>query len=144
MPDVTVHNETPDNLNVAFRFVAPANWTNSLTPGNSWTTHLSSTPYTVEVRLDHGEENRFSAENSWAIAGDVTGGWFAGATSVVLGAFSLGGGIVAGGTGLAVATPHATCDGSWGKIPFSNKVYAVRFDENSGYSLWDLDGNVRL
>lgn len=32
--------------------------------------------------------------------------------------------------------------GVW--IPFHNKTYAVRFDENSGYCLWDVDKNVRL
>jgi hypothetical protein len=90
MPDVTVRNETPNNLNIAFRFVAPANWTNTLTPGNSWTANLASTPYTIEVRLDHGN-NRFSPQNSWAIAGDITGGWFAGAASVTLGALALSG-----------------------------------------------------
>jgi len=88
MPDITVLNETPNNLNVAFRFVAPTNWTNTLTPGNTWTTHLASAPYTIEIRLDH-ENNRFSPEKSWATAGDITGGWFAGAASVTLGALAL-------------------------------------------------------
>lgn len=90
MPDISVRNETPNNLNVAFRFVAPANWTNTLVPEKTWTTHLSSVPYTIEVRLDY-ENNRFSAEKSWETAGDITGGWFAGATSVALGALSVGG-----------------------------------------------------
>lgn len=153
MPDVMVRNETPDKLNVAFRFVAPASWNNSLLPGDTWTTHLASTPYTVEVRLDH-ENNQYSPQDSWATAGDITGGWFAGAASVL-------GGVFGGSVGRAAALPlmnHAiqaggrfardadgvvvSVGGIW--IPFYNKTYAVRFDENSGYSLWDVDENRGL
>jgi len=163
MPDVTVRNETPNNLNVAFRFVAPTNWTNTLTPGNAWTTHLASTPYTIEVRLDQ-ENNRFSPENSWATAGGIASGWFAGAASVTLGALALSGAtaIIPGGQAvMAGSVPLMkyaieagarfaqnangmviTVGGVW--IPFQNKTYAVHFNENSGYSLWDVDQNVRL
>jgi len=153
MPDVMVRNETPDTLNVAFRFVAPANWKNGLPPGDTWTAHLASTPYTIEVRLDR-ENNQFSPQDSWATAGNITGGWFAGAGSVL-------GGFFGGSVGRAAALPlmnHAiqaggrfaqdadgvvvSVGGVW--IPFYNKTYAVRFDENSGYSLWDVDENRRL
>jgi hypothetical protein len=84
MPDVTIRNETPQTLHIAFRFVAPASWTTSLEPGGSWTTHLGSVAYTVEVRLafDH---NRFTAEESLATAGNIVGAWAAGASSVILG-----------------------------------------------------------
>lgn len=170
MPDVIVRNETPDKLNVAFRFVAPASWKNSLLPGDTWTTHLGSTPFTVEVRLDR-ESNQYSPQDSWATAGDVTGGWFAGAASVL-------GGVFGGSVGRAAALPlmnhaiqgksiscspcsgHRTVSPAGGRfardaegvvvsvggvwIPFYNKTYAVRFDESSGYSLWDVDENRRL
>ncbi|KAF9523740.1 hypothetical protein CPB83DRAFT_886739 [Crepidotus variabilis] len=163
MPDVTIRNETNNNLNFAFRLVAPANWVNDLSPGATWTTHLGSVPYTIEVRLNHGN-NQFSSEKSWATAADISGGWLAGTASVALGAFSLGGMIasVPGRAAIAAITGplmrHAidagerfaqnadgmvvTVPGVW--IPFYNKTYAVRFEEDSGYSVWDLDQNTRL
>jgi len=151
MPDITVRNDTKDNLNVAFRFVTPVTWANTLTPGNTWTTHLSSFAYTVEVRLDR-ESNRFSTEKSWATAGDITGGWLAGAASVTLGGLSLCGGVASlGGAAAVPLMKHAieaggrfaqnadgmvlTVGGVW--IPFHSKTYAICFDENSGYSLRD-------
>lgn len=97
MPDVTIRNETPHVLNAAFRFVAPANWTNALAAGASWTPHLASAPYTFEVRVDNGQ-NRFSAEGAWATAGDITTGWLAGSAGVL--------GLVGGGlVGRSAALP---------------------------------------
>lgn len=118
--------------------------------------HLDHTPwvnFTVEVRLD-SESNQYSAQDSWATAGDITGGWLAGAASVLGEAFG-------GSLGRVTAAPlmeHAiqaggrfardaegvvvSVGGVW--IPFYNKTYAVRFDENSGYSLWDVTENRRL
>ncbi len=168
MPDVTIRNETPHILNVAFRFVAPACWTNALEAGASWTPHLASARYTIEVRIDNGTTNRFSAGGALATAGDITGGWLAGAASVL--------GVVGGIAARSVALPlmnHAiagtsyillslffgcypfnvftiagarfarneegtviTVGGVW--IPFYNKTYAVRYAEDTGYSLWDV------
>lgn len=95
MPDVTLRNETEEVLNVAFRFVSPANWTNALTPGSAYTTHLASVPYTIEARLDLGH-NRFSAQGSINTACDISLGWLAGAGGVVLGGLGLGGNGFAG------------------------------------------------
>jgi hypothetical protein len=35
-----------------------------------------------------------------------------------------------------------TVGGVW--IPFNNKIYAVRYNEDAGYCLWDVDENRRL
>ncbi|TDL15588.1 hypothetical protein BD410DRAFT_103937 [Rickenella mellea] len=158
MPDITIINETPNNLNVAFRFVAPANWTNTLEPGNSWTAPLSTMHYTFEVRIDV-TDNRFSPEASWATAGDIVGGWFAGAASVVTGTLSATR-VIPPAVGLAGAgflMNHALEAGArfaqnpagmvisvgvW--IPFHNKTFAVRFQEDSGFALWDVDEGSRV
>ncbi|KZT02988.1 uncharacterized protein LAESUDRAFT_705368 [Laetiporus sulphureus 93-53] len=153
MPDVTVRNETPEQLNVAFRFVAPASWTNCLRSGDSWHTHLPSTPFTIEVRVDT-EQNHFSAEDSARTAVDISTGWLAGTASVVGGFMgSFVGGAAAGplmGHAMAAGARFAqnadgmviTVGGVW--IPFHNKTFAIRFDEGQGYSLWDVDENRKM
>lgn len=135
MPDVTVRNDTPDNLNIAFRFVAPASWTNTLTPGNTWSTHLPSTPFTVEVRIDY-DDNRFHEQNSWAIAA-LTLGNSAAAERLMNHAMQAGARFAQDANGMVITVGNV-----W--ILFHNKAYAVRFEENSGYSLWDVDQNVKL
>jgi len=96
MPNVAVLNETPGPLNIAFRFVAPASWTNTLEPGQTWNCDQGSFWFTIEVRRDLGH-NRFSPEHSWQIAGNILGAWGAGAASVLFG--------TAGAVGIAPAAP---------------------------------------
>ncbi|KZT02987.1 uncharacterized protein LAESUDRAFT_762405 [Laetiporus sulphureus 93-53] len=168
MPDVYVINETHDTLNIAFRFVAPADWENAVRAGKSWKTHLPSTPFKLEVRVDT-IDNRFSAEDSVNTALDISAGWLAGAAGVVGGAtaaFGLVGlsPVLASTVGGFVARPlvkHAMKSTSQKRfqqnaegmlicvgvlIPMHDiKTYAIRFDENAGqYIVWDVVENRRL
>ena len=119
MPDVTIRNETPHILNVAFRFVAPASWTNALSAGASWTPHLPSVTYTIEVRIDNGT-NRFFAGGALAAAGDIAIGWLAGAAGV----FGIvGGGPAARGAALPLMN-HAIAGRSHTRL--SRSTAAVR------------------
>ena len=120
MPDVTIRNETPHILNVAFRFVAPASWTNALAAGASWTPHLPSVTYTIEVRIDNGTTNRFSAGGALAAAGDIATGWLAGAAGVL---GIVGGGLAARGAALPLMN-HAITGRSHTRL--SRSTAAVR------------------
>ncbi|KJA20914.1 hypothetical protein HYPSUDRAFT_42506 [Hypholoma sublateritium FD-334 SS-4] len=152
MPDVTIRNETPHVLNIAFRFVAPAYWTNALIARESWTPHLASALYTIEIRVDNGR-NRFSAEGAWATAGDITTGWLAGAAGVVS---IVGGGFFGRGAALPLLNHAVRAGGRFAKdsegmvvtvggvlIALDNKTYAVRYDEDAGYSLCDVTAGER-
>ena len=96
MPDVVFKNYTDHAIHIGVCSVWLHCYTNSVSPGDSWTAHLASIPYTIEIRA--GDENTHFHENtSGEAVGKIANAYGQGAASVLtaagwgLGMLGLGG-----------------------------------------------------
>lgn len=84
MPDVTFTNKLKQGIHIGTWIGWLDHFSNSVVPGATWTVHLASLPYTIEIRIDTGT-NGFSKEEGDAKVGEMLGAIGQGTISVLSG-----------------------------------------------------------
>ncbi|KZV61182.1 hypothetical protein PENSPDRAFT_759578 [Peniophora sp. CONT] len=111
MPDVSFTNSLKQHIHIGLWIGWLDHYGNSIAPGASWTAHLASMPYTIEVRIETGA-NGFSKAEGDAKVGEMLGAVGQGTLSVLAG-LGWGLGVMGVGGRPAQATSVALTGRAW-------------------------------